>query len=107
MLAEGAKFMMISPQYEVDQLQPDMPDIRSFNYLRVIRPTNPDLLDLQRRLGVCGEAAHQHCKLVAGFPQGSLVRFWPGMGMGGGVGLWIKGGYISVLTLVSRASENN
>ena len=73
MLAEGAKFMMISPQYEVDQLQPDMPDIRSFNYLRVIRPTNPHLLELQRRLGVCGEAAHKHCKLVAGFTQGSLV----------------------------------
>ena len=64
-LAEGAQFMMMSPQYDFQQVHPELNEIRSFNFFRMIKPNNPDLVDLQRKLGVCGTKRGQSCRLVS------------------------------------------
>ena len=53
-LAEGAQFMMMSPQYDFHKLaHPELKEIRSFNFFRLINPRNPDLLYLENKLEAC------------------------------------------------------
>ena len=54
-LAEGAQFMMMSPQYDYQRLvHPELKEIRSFNFFRLINPQTPDLVNLEKKLGICG-----------------------------------------------------
>ena len=57
--------MMMSPQYDFQQVHPELNEIRSFNFFRMIKPNNPDLVDLQRKLGECGTKRGQSCRLVS------------------------------------------
>ena len=51
-LAEGAQFMMLSPQYDFQQLlHPELREIRSFNFFRLINPQTPDLVNLEKKVG--------------------------------------------------------
>ena len=53
-LAEGAQFMMMSPQYDFHKLaHPELNEI-SFNFFRLINPENPDLVYLENKLEACG-----------------------------------------------------
>ena len=56
--------MMMSPQYDFHKLNPELNEIKSFNFFRMIKPNNPDLLNLQRRLGVCGTKRGLSCRWV-------------------------------------------
>ena len=77
-LAEGAKFMMMSMDYDIPKLlQSEVNEIRSFHFYRLINPKHQDLMSLSERLNICPDPAEE-CRLVS--PQYKCIitcSCWP------------------------------
>ena len=60
MLAEGAKFMMMSLDYNIPEILQDISqEIRSFHFYQLINPAQPDLVMLAKQLNNCHGG---HCR---------------------------------------------
>ena len=63
-LAEGAKFMMMSLDYDIPKLlHSELNEIRSFHFYRLINPKHQDLMALGKRLNICPDS-NAECRLV-------------------------------------------
>ena len=63
-LAEGAKFMMMSMDYNIPELlKLKEKEIRNFHFYRLINPNHPDLMTLGKRIHICSHT-HDTCRYV-------------------------------------------
>ena len=63
-LAEGAKFMMMSMDYNIPELlKLKEKEIQNFHFYRLINPNHPDLMTLGKRIHICSHT-HDTCRYV-------------------------------------------
>ena len=63
-LAEGAKFMMMSMDYNIPELfKSQVKEIRNFHFYRLINPNHPDLMTLGKRIHICSNT-QDTCRYV-------------------------------------------
>ena len=64
-LAEGAKFVMISSEYDWHTLIQSSPtEIRSFYFFRMINPESKEMLELRRGIEMCKNTRFEQCRFI-------------------------------------------